>query len=61
MATGAILLAVLVGLVVFFLIPKNCTTGKNSEFATSEVLDYSNILKDVDESLPRKIVPKSYR
>lgn len=61
MAIGAILLAVLVGLVVFFLVPRNCTKEKSPESLTSKVLDHSNIFKEVDERLSGRILPTHYR
>lgn len=61
MAIGAILLAVLVGLVVFFLVPRECNEDKSPESLTSKVLNNINIDKEVDERLSRKVVPTHYR
>lgn len=60
MAIGAILLAVLVGLVVFFVVPRECNREKSPESLTSKVLE-QEVFKEVDERLPRRIEPTHYR
>lgn len=66
MAIGALLLAVLVGLIVFFLVPRYCNGEetpealvKNQESETTQAP--SVVHDDVDERLPRSIEPTHYR
>ncbi|XP_030759010.1 aminopeptidase N-like isoform X1 [Sitophilus oryzae] len=67
MAIGALLLAVLAGLVVFFLVPRGCSgTGEGpmaslmkKEGESSIMMD--NLLDEVNERLPRSIKPLHYR
>lgn len=60
MAIGAVLLAVLVGLVVFFLVPRTCNKDKPPEALTSKALSSSTI-NEIDERLPLKVAPTHYR
>ncbi|XP_018579251.1 aminopeptidase N isoform X2 [Anoplophora glabripennis] len=68
MAIGALLLAVLVGLIVFFLVPRYCNGEETPEAlvknqgiseATSTALSIED--DSVDERLPRSIEPTHYR
>lgn len=66
MAIGALLLAVLVGLIVFFLVPRYCNGEetpqalvKNQGNEATHATIISN--DDVDERLPRSIEPTHYR
>lgn len=62
MAIGAILLAVLVGLVVFFLVPRNCMKNKeNCPAALTERKLTKKVNDEVDERLSRNIAPTHYR
>lgn len=60
MGIGAILLAVLVGLVVFFLVPRDCNRDKSPESLTSKTVD-NKAFEEIDERLPRTVEPTHYR
>ncbi|XP_074039216.1 aminopeptidase N isoform X3 [Leptinotarsa decemlineata] len=62
MAIGALLLAVLVGLVVFFLVPRYCNGEKPPEALTeTQIPETYDKADEVDERLPRSIEPTHYR
>lgn len=66
MAIGALLLAVLVGLIVFFLVPRYCNAEKSPEaLVKNQASDATPVAvineDDVDERLPRSIEPTHYR
>ncbi|VEN41546.1 unnamed protein product [Callosobruchus maculatus] len=66
MGIGALLLAILVGLVVFFLVPRGCSAGEETPSALTKAVDtvLGGLRKsedDVDERLPRSIRPTHYR
>ncbi|KAG5885710.1 hypothetical protein JTB14_037730 [Gonioctena quinquepunctata] len=61
MAIGALLLAILVGLVVFFLVPRYCNGEKPPEALTKTLPKAEVVLNEVDERLPRSIEPSHYR
>ncbi|ERL90492.1 hypothetical protein D910_07840, partial [Dendroctonus ponderosae] len=64
MAIGALLLAVLVGLVVFFLVPRGCSADSNN--AVGSLVRKENVKlatspeDEIDERLPRSIKPVQY-
>lgn len=64
MAIGALLLAVLVGLVVFFLVPRGCTGDSNNTVGSlirKENVKLATSPEDeIDERLPRSIKPVQY-
>ncbi|XP_050293871.1 aminopeptidase N-like isoform X2 [Anthonomus grandis grandis] len=62
MAIGALLLAILAGLVVFFLVPRGCD-GINSSRSVASLTQKEDIrmsANEVDERLPRSIKPLKY-
>ncbi|KAJ8921422.1 hypothetical protein NQ315_003040 [Exocentrus adspersus] len=67
MAIGALLLALLVGLLVFFLLPRYCTSEETpealvkSETSDARVFAADAVVEDVDERLPRSLEPTHYR
>ncbi|CAG9861766.1 unnamed protein product [Phyllotreta striolata] len=69
MGIGALLLAILVGLVVFFLVPQYCNGEKPPEALTHVQTSSDNVKveskaddddDDIDERLPRSIEPRHY-
>ncbi|CAG9772621.1 unnamed protein product [Ceutorhynchus assimilis] len=60
MAIGALLLAVLVGLVVFFLVPRGCNGEASSPLASLVQQEQPSSKNEVNERLPRSIRPLQY-